>query len=51
MGQRKGEVEGTKDYSRASLRQGKMLVSFPYSPSLVGGSGYLPEAGHYVYLQ
>ena len=34
-----------------SLRQENVLVSFPYSPSWVDGSGYLPEAGHYVCLQ
>ena len=26
--------------------QQQELISLPYSPSLVGGSGYLPEAGH-----
>ena len=26
-------------------------LSLPYSPSQVGSSGYLPEAGHYVCLQ
>ena len=31
--------------------QGNDLVSLPYSHSLVGCSGYLPEAGHYVCLQ
>ena len=34
-----------------SLRQGNLLVSPPYSPSQVGGSSYLPKAGHYVCLQ
>jgi len=35
----------------ASLRQGNVLVLLPYSPSQVGSSGYLLEAGHYVCLQ
>ena len=41
----------------ASLRQGDVLVSLPYSPlkgghiGLLLGSVYLPEAGHYVCLQ
>ena len=41
----------------ASLRHGDVLVSLPYHPSKGGhtglllGSGYLPEAGHYVCLQ
>ena len=34
----------------ASLRQGNVLFSFPYSPLQVGGSDYLPKAGHYVCL-
>ena len=34
--------------SMASLRQGTVLVSFSYSPSQVGSSGYLSEAGHYL---
>ena len=28
-----------------------LCLSIPYSPLQVGGSGYLPEAGHYVWLQ
>ena len=28
-----------------------LCLSIPYSPLQVGGSGYLPEAGHYVCLQ
>ena len=28
-----------------------LCLSVPYSPLQVGGSGYLPEAGHYVWLQ
>ena len=31
----------------ASLRQENVLVSLPYGPSQVGGSGYIPEAGHF----
>ena len=35
----------------ASLRQGNVLVSLPYSPLQVGSSGYLPESGPYICLQ
>ena len=31
--------------------QGNVVVSLPYSPSQVGGSSNLPEAGHYFCLQ
>ena len=31
----------------ASLGQGDVIVLLPWGPSQVGGSGYLPEPGHY----
>ena len=49
--QSKKMVQSLQMSSRmASPRQGDVLVSLPYSPSQVGGSGYLLEAGHYVCL-
>ena len=51
MDQRWGGGEETKtiqSLQMATRRQGNVLVSLPYSPSQVGSSGYLPEAGHCV---